>query len=93
FGDRIGPEAGLACRQSAMHMMALSHHFLGDNVAALALMRAMTEADVGPLRINHANHARVDGRVAAMSLMVRLQWHLGRIGEAMALAQSCAEEA
>lgn len=93
FGDRIGPAAGLACRQSAMHMMALSHHFLGDDVAALALMRAMTEADVGPLRINHANHARIDGRVAATSLMVRLQWHLGQIGDAMALARRCADEA
>ncbi len=93
FGDRLGAAAGLACRQSAMHMMALSHHFLGDHAAALALMQAMTEADVGPLRINHANHARIDGRIAATSLLVRLQWQLGNIGEALALARVCAQEA
>ncbi|MEE3623538.1 winged helix-turn-helix domain-containing protein [Nitrospirillum sp. BR 11752] len=93
FTDRIGPDAGLADRQTAMHMRALSHHFMGDHPPALELLQAVIAADADPVRVNHANHAQVDGKVAALSLLMRLQWLMGDINGAMDLARLCAEDA
>ncbi|TWB45921.1 ATP-binding protein [Nitrospirillum pindoramense] len=93
FTDRIGPDAGLADRQTAMHMRALSHHFMGDHPPALELLQAVIAADADPVRVNHANHAQVDGKVAALSLLMRLQWLMGDINGALDLARLCAEDA
>ncbi|WP_044559817.1 winged helix-turn-helix domain-containing protein [Azospirillum sp. B4] len=93
FTGRIGPDAGLADRQTAMHMRALSHHFMGDHAPALELLQAVIAADADPVRVNHANHAQVDGKVAALSLLMRLQWQLGDRDGALELARLCAEDA
>ncbi|MBB6252071.1 ATP-binding protein [Nitrospirillum iridis] len=93
FTDRIGPGAGLADRQTALHMRALSHHFMGDHAPALELLQAVIAADADPVRVNHANHAQVDGKVAALSLLMRLQWQMGDVGGALDLARLCAEDA
>lgn len=80
----------LATVQTADHMLALSHHFLGDQDKALTLIEGVIERDEAPVRANHANHAQVDGRIASMSLHMRILWLQGAKDDAMNLARECA---
>jgi predicted ATPase/DNA-binding winged helix-turn-helix (wHTH) protein len=94
FADAVGPEGDLAGRQTGAHMLALSHHFAGDHDAAATHLGVVLAGDDVPERANHANHAQVDGKIAAMSLMMRLRWlHDGDLGGALELACACAEDA
>jgi len=92
FGARIGEQAAPAERQAGLRMRALSRHFAGEHGEAMELLQA-AYAIPATVRVSHANHAQVDNRVAAASLHMRLAWLLGDIGQAMELAQSCAEHA
>lgn len=88
--EASGDPAGL---QPADHMRALSLHFLGRQVQARAYLEAVIRRDQDPVRANHANHAQVDGKIAALSLLMRILWLQGYADQAMALARTCAEEA
>jgi len=81
----------LSAIQTADHMLALSHHFLGDQTTARSLIEDVIARDQDPVRANHANHAQVDGRIASMSLLMRILWLQGSSDQAMALARECAE--
>lgn len=72
-------------------MLALSHHFLGDQAKARALIEEVIARDEDPVRANHANHAQVDGRIATMALLMRIFWLQGSTDQAMTLARQCAE--
>ncbi|WP_256703158.1 ATP-binding protein [Burkholderia ubonensis] len=95
FADRFKSLAArtteLALNQTADHMLALSHHFLGDQARARALIEGVIARDEDPIRADHANHAQVDGRIASMSLHMRVLWLQGLADEALALARECAE--
>jgi predicted ATPase/DNA-binding winged helix-turn-helix (wHTH) protein len=94
FADAVGPEGDLAGRQTGAHMLALSYHFAGDHDAAASYLDDVLAGDDVPERANHANHAQVDGKIAAMSLMMRLRWlHEGDIAGALELACACADDA
>lgn len=83
----------LASLQPADHMRALSLHFLGRQAQARAYLEAVIRRDQDPVRANHANHAQVDGKVAAMSLLMRILWLQGHADQAMSLARACVQEA
>jgi predicted ATPase/DNA-binding winged helix-turn-helix (wHTH) protein len=94
FADAVGPEGDLAGRQTGAHMLALSYHFAGDHDAAASHLRDVLAGDDVPERANHANHAQVDGKIAATSLMMRLRWlHDGDLDGALELACACADDA
>ena len=80
----------LSAVQTADHMKALSHHFLGDQSEARSLIEDVIARDEDPIRANHANHAQVDGRIASMSLLMRILWLQGDRDRALALARECA---
>ncbi|RAS26446.1 ATP-binding protein [Paraburkholderia bryophila] len=80
----------LSAVQTADHMKALSHHFLGDQREARSLIEDVIARDEDPIRANHANHAQVDGRIASMSLLMRILWLQGDRDRALALARECA---
>jgi hypothetical protein len=74
-------------------MRSLSHHFLGNHETALDLLESLMRLDAVPERETHANHAQVDGEIAALSLLMRLQWLLGDLPAALELARTCAAAA
>jgi predicted ATPase/DNA-binding winged helix-turn-helix (wHTH) protein len=80
----------IAAIQTADHMLALLHHFAGDQAQALRLVRDVLSGDATPTRVNHANHAQVDGGVAAHALLMRILWLQGFPDQALALAESTA---
>jgi len=91
FSDLAVRTGDLSALQTADHMMALSHHFLGNQLKARSLIEDVIARDEDPVRANHANHAQVDGRIATMSLLMRILWLQGSPDQAMALARECAE--
>lgn len=93
FDAEVGPDGMLADRQTAAHMLALSLHFSGDHAQSLAMLQIVMSGDAAPERANHANHAQVDGRIAVMSLLMRLHWLRGDLPGALAMARECAEDA
>ncbi|WP_417812876.1 ATP-binding protein [Thalassospira alkalitolerans] len=93
FFGRLRPDDGVANRATGLHMKALSTHFCGDHETALILLVQVIEADKAPIRVDHANHAQVDGKVAVMSLLMRIKWLTGAFEEAMKIAVDCAEDA
>ena len=93
FSRRLPADTALSNRQTADHMRALSHHFLGDHEIALELLEGLMRLDAAPERETHSNHAQVDGGIAAMALLMRLQWMLGDLPGALDLARSCAAAA
>lgn len=92
FDAGVGPHGVLSDRQTAAHMLALSHHFSGDHAQAEAMLAIVMAGDAVPERANHANHAQVDGKIAVMSLAMRLSWMRGDMAGALALARDCAED-
>lgn len=93
FDAEVEREGMLADRQTAAHMLALSHHFSGDHEEAMALLDVVIAGDAAPERANHANHAQVDGKIAVMSLLMRLLWMRGDLPGALAIARGCAQDA
>ena len=93
FDARVGAEGALADRQTAAHMLALSLHFSGDHAGSRRMLEVVMAGDAAPERANHANHAQVDGRIAVLSLLMRLHWAEGDLTTAMALARDCAQDA
>jgi len=93
FFGRLRADDDVANRATGLHMQALSSHFSGDHEAALNLLEQVIEADKAPVRVDHTNHAQVDGKIAVMSLLMRIKWLAGDLQEAMSLAQACAEDA
>ena len=93
FECRIGPAADLASRQTALHMRALTEHFLGRQAEARTLLEAVLAGDAEPERATHANHAQVDGKIAALSLLMRIEWQQGDADTALALARGNAADA
>ncbi|WP_206240416.1 ATP-binding protein [Novosphingobium terrae] len=95
FVALTGIDGALANRQTGAHMCALSRHFSGDHATALKLLHEVLAGDAAPERANHANHAQVDGKIAAMSLLMRLEWlrEGGDLQAAMAMARECAQDA
>ncbi|MBB5709814.1 ATP-binding protein [Sphingomonas xinjiangensis] len=93
FGATVGADGALGDRQTAAHMLALSHHFSGDHDQAMAMLEIVMAGDAAPERANHANHAQVDGKIAVMSLLMRLHWMRGDLEGALAIANACAEDA
>lgn len=89
FSRRVGPDGALFNRLTAAHMQALSHHFSGNDVEAAQYLHDVISGDAAPERATHANHAQVDGKISAMSLLMRLRWQEGAIDEAVALARAC----
>lgn len=85
FTDCLGPEENLGNRQTALHMEALSLHFSGRHTEALERLTTVLAGDAAPERANHANHALVDGKIAALSLLARLKWQHGEMSAALAL--------
>ncbi|WP_343616222.1 winged helix-turn-helix domain-containing protein [Novosphingobium sp.] len=90
FTQSLGDSDDLGNRQTALHMEALSLHFSGDHGQALERLLAVLAGDAAPERASHANHALVDGKIAALSLLARLKWQHGEITEALALAREIA---
>ncbi len=74
-------------------MQALSSHFAGYHEEALALLERVIEADKAAVRADHRNHAQVDGKIAVLSLLMRIKWLTGAPEEAMELAKTCAADA
>ena len=93
FNTAAAQIGDLPTTQTGDHMCALSHHFLGDHDAARALIESVMARDKDPVRATHANHAQVDGQVAAMALLMRILWLQGETDAAMALAHECAAQA
>jgi predicted ATPase len=93
FSARLPADTPLSNRQTADHMRSLSHHFLGNHETALDLLESLMRLDAVPERETHANHAQVDGEIAALSLLMRLQWLLGDLPAALELARTCAAAA
>ncbi|TWB43064.1 putative ATPase [Nitrospirillum viridazoti] len=93
FATRVGPEGGLTERLTGMRMRAMSHHFRGEHAAGLALLETVMAADADPVRVNLANHAQVDAKLAALTLLMRLRWAMGDVRGALDLAQAAAEDA
>jgi predicted ATPase/DNA-binding winged helix-turn-helix (wHTH) protein len=93
FSDLASRTADLPTVQTANHMKALSHHFLGNQAEARSLIEDVIARDEDPIRANHANHAQVDGQIASRSLLMRILWLQGSTDRAMALARECAEQA
>jgi len=91
FSGLASGTGDFSAAQTADHMLALSHHFLGNQVKARALIEDVIARDEDPVRANHANHAQVDGRIASMSLQMRILWLQGSAAEAVALARECAD--
>lgn len=92
FARRVGSEGALFNRLTAAHMQALSHHFSGNGAEAARYLNEVLAGDAAPERATHANHAQVDGKIAAMSLLMRLRWTAGALDEALALARACRED-
>jgi len=90
FSHLAAPTGDLPTIQTADHMMALSHHFLGDQEKALSLIQGVIQRDEDPVRANHANHAQVDGQIASMALLMRILWLQGATEKAVTLARECA---
>ncbi|MFM0643274.1 winged helix-turn-helix domain-containing protein [Paraburkholderia bryophila] len=90
FSTLASGTGDLGAMQTDMHNRALSHHFLGNQVEARSLIERVIAGDKDPVRANHANHAQVDGRIASMSLLMRIDWLQGDTDSAMALARECA---
>ncbi|MCA1443963.1 winged helix-turn-helix domain-containing protein [Ensifer sp. IC4062] len=82
----------IAAILTADHMLALSHHFLGDQDSAYRLLKGVMEGDQGPARANHTNHAQVDGKTAALSLLMRILWLKGQADQALQIARDCAAD-
>jgi predicted ATPase/DNA-binding winged helix-turn-helix (wHTH) protein len=93
FDAAVGPDGALGDRQTAAHMLALSHHFSGDHGRAMNALTLVIAGDEAPERANHANHAQVDGKIAVMSLLMRLHWMRGDLPGALAIARECALDA
>ncbi|UYY59970.1 ATP-binding protein [Sphingomonas sp. S2-65] len=93
FDAAVGAEGALGDRQTAAHMLALSHHFSGDHARAMAMLERVMAGDAVPERANHANHAQIDGKIAVMSLLMRLYWMRGDLDGALAIARECAQDA
>ncbi|WP_377297687.1 ATP-binding protein [Rhizobium sp. SGZ-381] len=83
----------LANIQTADHMLALSHHFIGNQAQALELLMKVIAGDDAPVRANHTNHAQVDGKTAVLALLMRITWLQGDADGALALAKDCAADA
>jgi predicted ATPase/DNA-binding winged helix-turn-helix (wHTH) protein len=90
FTTLAEPIGELSLRQTADHMLALSHHFLGNHDIAHALIEGVIARDDTPIRANHANHAQVDGEIAAISLLMRILWLKGETDRALTMARHCA---
>ncbi|MFB9949112.1 winged helix-turn-helix domain-containing protein [Rhizobium puerariae] len=82
----------LANIQTADHMLALSHHFMGDQKRALDLLNRVIAGDEAPARANHTNHAQVDGRTATLALLMRILWLTGHADRALQVARDCAAD-
>lgn len=82
----------LANIQTADHMFALSHHFIGNQAQALELLMKVIAGDDAPVRANHTNHAQVDGKTAVLALLMRITWLQGDAGGALSLAKDCAAD-
>jgi hypothetical protein len=82
----------LANIQTADHMLALSHHFIGNQPQALELLMKVIAGDDAPVRANHTNHAQVDGKTAVLALLMRITWLRGDPDGALALAKDCAAD-
>lgn len=83
----------LANIQTADHMLALSHHFIGNQAQALELLMKVIAGDDAPVRANHTNHAQVDGKTAVLALLMRITWLQGDADGALSLAKDCAADA
>ncbi|MBW9064721.1 helix-turn-helix transcriptional regulator [Rhizobium herbae] len=83
----------LANIQTADHMLALSHHFIGNQEESLRLLMKVIAGDDAPVRANHTNHAQVDGKTAVLALLMRITWLQGDSERALELAKDCAEDA
>jgi predicted ATPase/DNA-binding winged helix-turn-helix (wHTH) protein len=92
FDAEVGPQGMLADRLTGAHMLALSHHFSGSHAEASAMLESVIAGDAAPERANHANHAQVDGKIAVMSLLMRLHWVRGDLAGALAIARDCADD-
>lgn len=93
FVESLVPNDGVANMATGLHMQALSSHFSGQHEKALALLEKVIEADKSPVRADHRNHAQVDGKIAVLSLLMRIKWLTGALDEAMELANACAADA
>lgn len=82
----------LANIQTADHMLALSHHFIGNQPQALELLMKVIAGDDAPVRANHTNHAQVDGKTAVLALLMRITWLQGDADGALSLAKDCAAD-
>ncbi|MDE1150707.1 MAG: winged helix-turn-helix domain-containing protein [Azospirillaceae bacterium] len=92
FSARVGDGGSLSERMGGMRMRVLSHHFSGDHGRSLALLQAVMAADADPTRATNANYAQVDGRIAMLSMLMRLRWMMGDVPAALDLARECADE-
>lgn len=95
FVELAAPLGEHVNRMAGERMRALSLHFTGDHDAALTILDSVMVADAGRERANHANYAQVDGKIAAMALLMRLHWLRADadLDTAMTLARACAEDA
>ncbi len=82
----------LANIQTADHMLALSHHFIGNQPQALELLMKVIAGDDAPVRANHTNHAQVDGKTAVLALLMRITWLQGDADAALSHAKDCAAD-
>lgn len=91
FLAQVG-DGGSANHLTGAHMVALSRHFSGDHAGAEVMLMQVLAGDAAPDRAHHANHAQVDGKIAAISLLMRLRWAAGDLPTALALARDCAQD-
>lgn len=82
-------QSGLA----ADRMLALHHHFAGDQAAARPLIEGALRQTVSSSTASQANYAQVNGVVAAQSLLMRILWIQGFADQALEMAKSAAATA
>ncbi|MGF6485153.1 ATP-binding protein [Paraburkholderia sp. JPY419] len=90
FADR---SADLTLNQMSGRNLAYAHHYLGDQAKARTLIERVIALEAGPTRENlaKANDAQMDGRIASMTVYMRILWLQGETERAVRLARDCAE--
>ncbi|MGF6758692.1 ATP-binding protein [Paraburkholderia sp. GAS334] len=90
FADR---SADSTLNQMSGRNLAYAHHYLGDQAKARTLIERVIALEAGPTRENlsKANDAQMDGRIASMTVYMRILWLQGETERAVRLARDCAE--
>jgi predicted ATPase/DNA-binding winged helix-turn-helix (wHTH) protein len=85
--------ASVTAPSTADRMLALHHHFIGEQTTARTLIESVLRTSTTLSNTTQANHAQVNGAVAAQALLMRILWVQGFADQALALAKTTATAA